>query len=106
MYCRQIGSYEAVSPDLRHNFRFPGNSGISEMGEDILGKRSAMLYRWNQIDPQSAVILKTLVAMLCTSLARFYFGRSHPIMALTAGLSIGVLLGQAIPPRLSLRRLA
>jgi hypothetical protein len=64
-----------------------------------------MLYRWNQIDPSSAAILKTLVLGLCPSLAGFYFGWSHPHMVLTTGLCIGVLLGQAIPPRLSLRRL-
>jgi Na+-translocating ferredoxin:NAD+ oxidoreductase RnfD subunit len=63
-----------------------------------------MLYRWNQVDPQSAIILKWLVAMLCIFLFEFYW-RSHPSMALTAGLCVGVLMGQIIPPRLSWGRL-
>ena len=65
-----------------------------------------MLYRWNQIDPGSGAVLTGLVVMLCTSLASTHLWPSHPFMALSAGLCSGVLVGQAIPPRLSLRRLA
>jgi hypothetical protein len=65
-----------------------------------------MLYRWNQIDPGSGAILISLVVMLCTSLASHYLWPSRPFLALTTGLCIGILVGQAIPPRLSLRRLA
>jgi len=65
-----------------------------------------MLYKWNQIDPYSGAVLISLVAMLCALLARRYIWPSHPLMALTTGGCIGVLVGQAIPPRLSLRRLA
>ena len=57
------------------------------------------------MDSQSAAILRTLVLMLCVSLA-VHFWRAHPDIALTLGLCVGVLVGQAIPPRLSLRRLA
>jgi hypothetical protein len=69
-------------------------------------KRGQMLYRWNQIDPGSAAVLIGLVVMLCTSLASIYLWPSHPFAALATGVCIGVLVGQAIPPRLSLRRLA
>jgi hypothetical protein len=65
-----------------------------------------MLYRWNQVDPGSSAILTSLVVMLCASLASTHLWPSHPFMALSAGLCVGVLVGQAIPPRLSLRRLA
>jgi hypothetical protein len=65
-----------------------------------------MLYRWNQIDPASGAILISLIVMLCTSLASIYLWPTHPLRALATGLCIGVLFGQAIPPRLSLRRLA
>jgi len=76
----------------------------------ILGARSAtgalVLYRWNQIDPQSSALLTSIVVMLCISLASRYFSPSHPYAALATGACVGLLLGQAIPPRLSLRRLA
>ena len=64
-----------------------------------------MLYRWNQIDPQSGAILTSILVMLCISLASHYFSPLHPYAALAIGACIGLLLGQAFPPRLSLRRL-
>jgi hypothetical protein len=65
-----------------------------------------MLYKWNQLDPQSASIFKWLITILCCSVTTAYFLRGHPYLALITGLFAGVLLGQTIPPRLSLRRLA
>ena len=65
-----------------------------------------MLYRWNQIDPASGAVLISLIVMLSTSLASIYLWPTHRFMALATGLCIGVLVGAAIPPRLSLRRLA
>jgi len=64
-----------------------------------------MHYKWNQVDPQSAVILKWLMAVLCFSLF-VHFWHSHPKLPLVLGLCIGVLLGWAIPPRPSLKQLA
>ena len=66
--------------------------------------RDRVLYRWNQADPQSATILKWLIVMLSIGLTEFYW-RSQPSMALTSGLCIGVLIGQIVPPRLTLGRL-
>jgi hypothetical protein len=65
-----------------------------------------VLYRWNQIDPQSGAILTSTVVMLCISFASRYFSPSHPYAAFATGACVGLLLGQTIPPRLSLRRLA
>ena len=56
-----------------------------------------MLYRWNQVDPYSAAILRCLITMLCLSLFMHYW-RSHPNLAFVSGLCIGVFLGWAIPP--------
>lgn len=51
-----------------------------------------MRYKWNQIDSQSAVILKWLMTMLCFGLFMHY-GPSHPKLAVVSDLCIGVLLG-------------
>ena len=64
-----------------------------------------MHYKWNQIDPQSAGILKFLITMLCFTLFMYYW-HSHPKLAFISGVCVGVLLGWAIPPRSSLRQLA
>ena len=79
---------------------------VSFQIERILTPRltERMIYRWNQVDPQSATVLKWLIGMLCMFLFEFYW-RSHTSIALTLGLCTGVLIGQIIPPRLSLGRL-
>lgn len=64
-----------------------------------------MHYRWNQLDPQSALILRGTITVLCFSLFMHYW-RSHPDLAFISGLCIGVFLGWAVPPRPSLKQLA
>jgi len=77
---------------------------LKPLREDSSRVKDRTLYRWNQIDPSSAVVLRWPVTVLCTWLA-LQFLRSHPFIALNTGWCMGALLGCAIPPRPSLRRL-
>ena len=63
-----------------------------------------MHYRWNQVDPQSPVILRGTITVLGVS--RFSTTALHQTLAFISGLCIGVSLGWAVPPRPSLKQLA